>query len=175
MEAERVVLVDEADREVGAEEKLAAHRRGLLHRAFSIFVRDPGGRLFLQRRAAGKYHSAGLWSNTCCGHPRPGEPLLEAAHRRLREEMGFDCVLGAAGLYRYTAALEGGLTENEVDHLVTGSFSGHPSPDPGEVWEWRLAEPDALRAEVGRYPERFSAWLRGCLDQALRAAHPSRR
>jgi len=169
---EQVVLVDEEGRDIGTEEKLAAHRAGRLHRAFSIFVRDPDGLLFLQRRASGKYHSAGLWSNTCCGHPRPGEPLLVAARRRLREEMGFDCPLAAVGVYRYTARLEGGLTENEVDHLVAGTFDGQPAPDPAEVGAWRLVRPEALRAEIAGHPERFSAWLRGCLEKALRATAP---
>jgi isopentenyl-diphosphate delta-isomerase len=172
MEQEQVVLVDEGDREVGVEEKLAAHRAGRLHRAFSVFVGDRSGRLLLQRRALAKYHSPGLWSNTCCGHPRPGEPLLAAAHRRLREEMGFDCALSEAGLYRYRARLDGGLTENEVDHLVAGTFEGLPAPDPLEVSEWRLVEPAALRAELARHPERFSAWLQGCLDRLAPAILP---
>jgi isopentenyl-diphosphate delta-isomerase len=174
---ERVILVDEADREVGTDEKAAAHAGGRLHRAFSIFVFDRSGRLLLQRRAAGKYHSAGRWSNTCCGHPRPGEALDEAAHRRLREEMGFDCRLVEVARYRYTARLEGGLVENEIDHLFAGEFDGAPAPDPAEAEEWRWAEPRGLLGQIGAAPQRFTAWLRGSLEQVLtalatpRAAH----
>jgi len=167
---EQVVLVDEADAPVGAEEKAAAHAAGLLHRAFSIFVFDALGRLLLQRRAPGKYHSAGQWSNTCCGHPRPGEPLLAAARRRLREEMGIDCVLRSFGAYRYRAELDNGFTENELDHLLLGDFEGPPSPDPAEASEWRWVEPEALRREIAESPLRFTVWLRGCLAQVLEAA-----
>lgn len=167
---EQVVLVDEADAPVGAEEKSAAHQAGLLHRAFSVFVFDGAGRLLLQRRAPGKYHSAGQWSNTCCGHPRPGEPLLQAARRRLREEMGFDCALRPIGAYRYRAELDNGLTENEIDQLLVGDSDGPPSPDPAEASEWRWAEPEALRREIAENPLRFTVWLRGCLAQALGAA-----
>src|ERR1041384_1067698 len=120
MTDEQVVLGDERDLEVGAGEELAVHRSGTLHRAFSIFVFDHAGRVILQRRAGGKYHSAGLWSNTCCGHPRPGEPVETAAHRRLREEMGFDCSLAWSFTFTYRAVLDRGLTEHEVDHVWVG-------------------------------------------------------
>ncbi len=166
---ERVVLVDEADREVGSEEKAAAHATGRLHRAFSIFVFDPAGRLLLQRRAPAKYHSGGRWSNTCCGHPRPGEPLADAAHRRLREEMGFDCPLGEVGTYRYAARVGEGLVENELDHLFAGTFEGSPSPDPLEAAEWRWADPRAVLREAAAAPRRFTAWLRGSLRTVLGA------
>jgi len=172
---ERVVLVDEAGVELGSEEKEAAHRVGALHRAFSIFVFDGGGRLLLQRRAPGKYHSAGKWSNTCCGHPRPGERLESAAHRRLREEMGFDCPLRLAGTYRYRARLENGLLENELDHLLVGEFEGQPAPDPQEASEWRWIAPGALRRELADDPLRFTVWLRGCAEQALVAGPPAPR
>ncbi|MBI5069611.1 MAG: isopentenyl-diphosphate Delta-isomerase [Deltaproteobacteria bacterium] len=164
---ERVVLVDEADVARGSEEKLAAHRAGLLHRAFSIFVFDGAGRLLLQRRADGKYHSAGQWSNTCCGHPRPAEPLEAAARRRLQEEMGLACALRPLGTYRYQARLDGGLSENEIDHLLVGEFEGRPSPDPREASAWRWVAPGALRREVEHDPLRFTVWLRGCLGRVL--------
>jgi len=173
---ERVVLVDEDDAVVGAEEKAAAHQAGLLHRAFSIFVFDRAGRLLLQRRAPGKYHSAGQWSNTCCGHPRPGERLESAAHRRLREEMGFDSPLRPLTTYRYRAGLDNGLTENELDHLLVGEFEGSPAPDPQEASEWRWIAPGALRREMADDPLRFTVWLRGCLPRVLAAlAEPAPR
>jgi isopentenyl-diphosphate delta-isomerase len=167
---ERVVLVDEEDRPIGVEEKWEAHLRGQLHRAFSVFVFDGSGRLLLQRRAAGKYHSGGLWSNTCCGHPRPGEPLLAAARRRLEEEMGFACPLAEVSTYRYRALLAGGLWENEVDHLLAGEFAGAPAPDPREAEAWRWVDPAALRREIAADPRQFTVWFRGCLEQALAAA-----
>ncbi len=167
---ERVILVDEADRDVGAEEKAAAHATGALHRAFSIFVFDRSGRLLLQRRAAAKYHSGGRWSNTCCGHPRPGEVLEEAAHRRLREEMGFDCPLAAVGSYRYTARVGDGLLENEIDHLLVGRFDGAPAPDPEEASAWRWADAAAVLRDAAASPGRFTAWLRGSLERVLGAA-----
>src|SRR3954469_14253008 len=114
---ETVVLVDEDDREVGLAPKLRAHERGLLHRAFSVFVLNARGEVLLQRRADGKYHSAGLWTNTACGHPRPGEPVAAAARRRLREEMGFECALVAAGTFVYRARVGSELVEHELDHL----------------------------------------------------------
>lgn len=161
---EQVILVDERDREVGAGEKLAVHRAGQLHRAFSVFVVDAKGRLLLQRRAPGKYHSAGLWSNTCCGHPRPGEATAAAAHRRLREEMGFECPLTAAFSFVYRADLGNGLTEHELDHVFIGSFRGTPRPDPGEVAEWRAVPVGELRADLGARPQTYSAWLPTALD-----------
>lgn len=164
---ERVILVDESDRELGADDKTAAHLAGRLHRAFSIFVFDRGGRLLLQRRAAGKYHSGGRWSNTCCGHPRPGERLEEAVHRRLREEMGFDCALAEVATYRYTVPLEGGLVENEIDHLFAGRFDGSPAPDPGEAGAWGWAEPCTVLRDVEATPQRYTAWLGGSLERVL--------
>src|SRR5918997_6014944 len=127
---EEVILVDERDRVLGASGKLRAHREGALHRAFSVFVFDGEGRLLLQKRARGKYHSAGLWSNTACGHPRPGEATREAARRRLREEMGFDCGLREAFQFLYRAELGGALVEHEYDHVLIGAHEGDPSPDP---------------------------------------------
>ena len=164
MATELVVLVDEHDRELGTEEKIAAHKSGRLHRAFSVFVTDPAGRILLQRRAAGKYHSAGLWSNTCCGHPRPGEAILDAAHRRLQEEMGFDCVLEDNFTFRYRAELDSGLTEHELDHVVTGTFSGTPRPDPREVAEWRPVPLGELVTDLSRNPHHYSAWLQRAVE-----------
>lgn len=164
---ERVVLVDDADCEVGTAEKMAAHTAGLLHRAFSILVFDGAGRVLLQRRARAKYHSGGLWSNACCGHPRPGEALADAAARRLREEMGFACALAPASVLRYTARLDGGLTENELDHLLVGRWTGSPRPDPAEAEGWSWADPRKLRARVASHPAEFTVWFRLIVERGL--------
>jgi isopentenyl-diphosphate delta-isomerase len=156
---ERVILVDPEDREVGTEEKLDAHRSGHLHRAFSIFLFDRQGRLLLQQRALSKYHSAGLWSNTCCSHPRPGEHVLEAAQRRLREELGVNCALEPAFGFVYRASLGNGLIEHEYDHVLVGRFDGRPEPDPNEVAAWRWAEPAGVRADLLENPARYAAWF----------------
>jgi len=156
---ETVVLVDERDREVGQAPKLEAHANGALHRAFSVFVLNARGEVLLQRRADAKYHSGGLWTNTCCGHPRPGEDVADAARRRLREEMGFDCALEPAGTFLYRADVGAGLTEHELDHLFTGRHDADPSPDPAEASEWRWQLPDDALAEAEAHPERFTPWF----------------
>lgn len=155
----QVVLVDADDREVGLAEKWEAHRTGVLHRAFSVFVFDDAGRVLLQRRARGKYHSGGLWTNTCCGHPLPGESVADGARRRLREEMGIDVALSPAARFTYRAELEGGMVEHEIDHVLTGAWSGSPLPDPAEVEAWRWIAPAELEREMGDDPARFTAWL----------------
>lgn len=160
---DRVLLVDEQDREVGTEDKLVAHQLGALHRAFSAFVFDGAARALLQRRAAGKYHSAGLWSNACCSHPRPGETPAGAAHRRLQEEMGFDCPLAHAFTFLYRAQLDHGLTEHELDHVFVGTHQdtlGAVRPDSAEVSAWRWATTDEIEAELAATPQRFTVWFR---------------
>jgi isopentenyl-diphosphate delta-isomerase len=156
---ETVVLIDEQDVELGASEKLAAHQSGALHRAFSVFAFNPAGELLLQRRALGKYHSGGLWTNSACGHPRPGEATEDAARRRLREEMGIECgELRPAGILRYRAELAD-LVENELDHLLVTTVDETPDPDPDEVVEWRFMAPDELSAWIASSPETFTAWF----------------
>jgi isopentenyl-diphosphate delta-isomerase len=154
-----VVLVDEQDREVGVGRKSEVHRTGALHRAFSVFIQDPEGRVLLQRRAEGKYHSPGLWANTCCSHPHPGEPLEEAARRRLREEMGIECELELACAFVYHADLGHGLVEHEYDHVFLGRCLLEPRPDAAEVSEWRWVTPRELEADMEASPERYVAWL----------------
>lgn len=160
MTAEQLILVDEDDRELGVAEKMQAHREGALHRAFSVFVFDHGGRLLMQKRAASKYHSAGLWSNTACGHPRPGETTKDAARRRLREEMGFDCELRAAFEFVYRAEVGGELIEHEYDHVFVGACDRSPAPDPAEVEDWRWVSMDELRRNLNEEPHRYSRWLK---------------
>jgi isopentenyl-diphosphate delta-isomerase len=159
-EHEQVVLVDWLDRPVGTAGKLAAHREGRLHRAFSVLVLNEAGEVLLQRRAAGKYHSGGLWSNTCCSHPRPDEDTGAAARRRLREEMGFDCDLEEAFSFVYRTELGEGLVEHEYDHVFLGRWDGTPDPAPGEVEEWRWLSAGDLRTAIDRHPEDYTYWFR---------------
>jgi isopentenyl-diphosphate delta-isomerase len=164
MAAEQLILVDAQDREVGVVEKLQAHVEGVLHRAFSVFVFDAEKRLLLQKRARTKYHSGGLWSNTACGHPRPGETTIAAARRRLREEMGFDCELRAAFEFVYRAELDGALIEHEYDHVFVGTHEGNPAPDPCEVEDWRWMTMAELRRELLLEPQSYSYWLKATLN-----------
>lgn len=157
---ERVVLVDAEDRETGTADKLQAHREGLLHRAISVLIRDSRGRLLLQKRHAGKYHSGGLWTNCCCSHPRPGEAPLAAAHRRLKEEMGFDCRLEPLGLTSYRAGVGDGLTEHEVVHLFAGSYDGPIRPNPQEADGFAWTDTEELAADMAARPGRYTAWFR---------------
>ncbi|GIX09050.1 isopentenyl-diphosphate Delta-isomerase [Elioraea sp.] len=158
---EQVVLVDERDRPVGVMEKLAAHREGRLHRALSVVLRAPDGRLLLQRRAAGKYHSGGVWTNTCCGHPRPGEPVAQAALRRLREEMGIS-LAALTPLFEtvYRAPVGGALVEHEYVHVFGAVWHGDCVPEPAEVEACAWVDAAALRADLGLRPERYSVWFR---------------
>jgi isopentenyl-diphosphate delta-isomerase len=157
--SERVVLVDACGAEIGSAEKLAAHRAGRLHRAFSIFVFNGCGEMLLQQRAAGKYHSPRRWSNTCCGHPRPGEDTLQGARRRLREEMNLDCTLVPAFRFSYRADLGNGIVENEYDHVFVGRSDRDPVPDPDEVAAWRWASLDEVAHAVAAQPYAFTAWF----------------
>ncbi len=159
---ERVVLVNEQDDVLGTMEKLEAHRKGLLHRAFSVFLFDDEGRLLLQQRAATKYHSALLWTNTCCSHPRPGESLETAAKRRLKEEMGIDAEIRHRFSFIYNATFDNGLQEHELDHVFFGRVNGPPSPDPDEVNAWRFVEMGELQKDMERTPEEYTAWLHHC-------------
>jgi isopentenyl-diphosphate delta-isomerase len=154
-----LILVDERDAPVGEAGKLDAHRRGLRHRAFSVFAFNAGGELLLQRRADAKYHSAGLWSNTACGHPRPGEATDAAARRRLADELGLPCAdLRRAGVLRYRSQL-GDLVEDEVDHLLVTRIDAAPSPDPAEVADWRFVPRRELAAWLAERPDEFTAWF----------------
>ena len=158
---ERVILVDGADVPVGEAEKLSAHRHeGRLHRAISVLLFDPQGRTLLQRRAAGKYHSPLTWANSCCSHPRPGETVEQAAHRRLREELGIDCPLREAFSFTYSIGVGPDLTEREFDHVLVGAFSGPVHPDPAEVAEVRWASLPELFASVRPDDPAYAPWFR---------------
>lgn len=156
---ERVILVDRDDRPLGTAPKLEAHQRGDLHRAFSVLIHDGDGRTLLQRRNRAKYHSGGLWTNACCGHPRPGEDTVAAASRRLFEEMGFSCDLVSLRSLIYRADVRGGLIEHEFVHLFAGCWRGAVVPDPTEVEAHALHPIHSLSHEIGSNPERFTAWF----------------
>lgn len=164
---EKVILVDHSDNELGLMEKLEAHLTGKLHRAFSIFIFNQNQELLIHKRADSKYHSGGLWTNTCCSHPRPGETLDQAAHRRLKEEMGFDCQLQHKFHFIYSANLENGLVENELDHVFFGRFDGIPVLNQEEASEWRSIGLNELQNEIEQDPSRFTAWLKIALPKVL--------
>lgn len=157
---ENVVLVNEQDEAIGVEEKTRAHVLGALHRAFSIFILNSQNQLLIQKRAATKYHSRGLWSNTCCGHPRPGESIENASRRRLCEEMGFDVDLRKLFDFVYHTKLDEGLIEHEYDHVFVGWFQGLPKPDPHEIAGWQWANLAVLSADIEKYPKHYTYWFR---------------
>ena len=164
---ERVVLVDEQDRELGTAPKLQAHRDGALHRAVSVFLFNSKGEVLLQRRADSKYHSGGLWSNACCSHPRSGESPEVAASRRLEEEMGISVPLDFAFHFTYRCSFPGGLSEHEYDHVFVGRTDADPLPDSREVSGWRWEPVDDVAAELTSSPERFTAWFREPFEELV--------
>ena len=166
---EEVVLVDEEGRDAGRTGKLDAHEGpGRLHRAVSVFVFSPAGDLLLQRRSAAKYHVAGRWSNTACGHPRPGEAVVDAGRRRLAAELGMECELVEVATLRYEARDEAtGLVERELDHLLVGVADGSPSPDADEVDAVRWAAPHDVLSDLAAGPASFTPWLAEALERVL--------
>lgn len=163
--ADQMILVDEHDNPIGNAPKLPVHQQGLLHRAVSVILWDGEGRFLLQRRAATKYHSPGLWSNTCCGHPRPGESASAAARRRLAAEMGISCEIGPLFTMRYRGGVAGELIENELVHVFGGSFAGVPQPDPSEVWEWDWRDSAEIRRAITDEPAAYTIWFRNLCDE----------
>lgn len=157
--ADEVIVVDANDVEIGTAPKLDAHLKGLRHRAISIVIGDGRGRVLLHQRAAGKYHSGGLWTNTCCSHPRPGEPVHDAAVRRLREEMGISCPLNFLFAMPYRAQVSDELIEDEITHVFGGAFIGTPAPNPDEVADWRWMDAAEAARDVNAHPERYTFWF----------------
>lgn len=164
---EQVILVDPNDKELGVMDKMEAHEKGILHRAFSIFLFNDQDELLLQRRALTKYHSPGLWTNTCCSHPRKGETALQAAHRRLEEEMGISATLSPKFTFLYKAELDKGLTEHELDHVFMGTFNGAPELNKEEAEDWKYIAIPALEADVKERPEHYTEWFKICLEEVL--------
>ncbi|MCB0842548.1 MAG: isopentenyl-diphosphate Delta-isomerase [Bacteroidetes bacterium] len=159
---ENVILVNKDDCEVGVMEKMEAHQKGLLHRAFSVFLFNKKGEILLQQRAKHKYHSGGLWTNTCCSHPRPGESLSKATQRRLREEMGIKCEMRPAFSFIYKKKFANGLTEHELDHVFLGRFDGTPEINKEEVEAWKYMGLEEIRADLEQNPEDYTAWFKIC-------------
>jgi isopentenyl-diphosphate Delta-isomerase len=157
---EPLILVDERNRALGTAGKEAVHRAGALHRAFSIFLVDPRGRILLQQRSPRKYHSGGLWANSCCGHPRPGERTLAAARRRLNEELGVRDPLSFAFFARYRADLDNGMRENELVYVYFGRLLSAPKPDPDEVAQVELASLREIEKRIREQPRSFTYWMR---------------
>lgn len=164
---EEVILVDEQDRVIGQMEKLEAHKKGLLHRAFSVFVFNNKGELLLQQRALHKYHSPGLWTNTCCSHPRPNETSIEAARRRCVEEMGIVVTLKEVFSFMYKAEFENGLTEHEYDHVFVGYYNEDPDINKDEVHAFQWISKASLQKELKINSNSYTAWLKLCADKAL--------
>ncbi len=157
---DEVVLVNQYDVKQGVMDKMEAHEKGLLHRAFSVFVLNPYGEIMLQRRALSKYHSPGLWTNTCCSHQRIGEETKDAAHRRLKEEMGIDCPISAAFEFTYKAEFDNGLIEHEYDHVLIGEFNGVAIPNASEVEEWAFVSMEDIEKGLSANPEAYTPWFK---------------
>ncbi|HEY4965086.1 MAG TPA: isopentenyl-diphosphate Delta-isomerase [Puia sp.] len=167
---EEVILVNEQDEQTGTIAKMEAHRKALLHRAFSIFIFNNKGEMLLQQRAMGKYHSPGLWTNTCCSHPRPGEDVEAAAGRRLKEEMGIDAPLHKIFDFIYRTEFDNGLTEFEFDHVYTGVYNGQLNPDRQEVQDYCFRSMEDIGQDLQRRPEKYSAWFRIAFPKLLKKA-----
>ncbi len=164
---EYVILVNEQDEPIGKMEKMEAHEKALLHRAFSVFIFNRKGEMLLQQRAISKYHSGGLWTNTCCSHPREGEETLQAAHRRLQEEMGFDCPIEKQFHFIYKSSLDNNLTEHELDHVFTGIYEGEIHPNPQEVESYKYMKIQELKTDVEQNPQNYTEWFKICLKEVL--------
>ena len=160
-----VILVNEHDVQTGTMEKMEAHRKGLLHRAFSIFIFNREGEFLLQQRADAKYHNGGMWTNTCCSHPLPGEPVLSAANRRLSEEMGFMTALVPAFTFIYKASFPNGLTEHEFDHVFTGVYDGIVKADKTEVSDFCFKKIGDIEASLQTHPQKYTEWFKIALPQ----------
>jgi isopentenyl-diphosphate delta-isomerase len=165
MEEEKVILVNEKDEPIGLMPKMEAHEKGLLHRAFSVFVFNDKNELMLQQRALSKYHSPGLWTNTCCSHQREGESNIEAGKRRLHEEMGFSTDLKDTMAFIYKAPFDNGLTEHEFDHILVGNFNDVPNLNPQEVSAWKWMKLEAVQKDMQTHPERYTEWFKIIFDK----------
>ena len=164
---EGVIIVNARGESIGTMDKMAAHRAGIMHRAFSVFIFNSEGQLLLQQRAFEKYHSGGLWTNTCCSHPRLGEKTMDAAHRRLQEEMGMDCEITELFQFSYRHEFENGLIENEYDHVFLGVSDVVPIINPEEVAAFRYIDLDMLLLELFEQPDNYTPWFKICLEQVL--------
>jgi isopentenyl-diphosphate delta-isomerase len=160
MKEQEVVLVNENDEEVGKMPKMEAHQKGLLHRAFSVFIFDSKGRMLLQQRAAEKYHGANLWTNACCSHPYPDETVEDAAQRRLKEELGFVTELKEIFSFTYYAMVENNLIEHEYDHVFAGEYENKIHPNPHEVGDYKFEHMKRIKEEIESHSEEFTSWFK---------------
>lgn len=165
MAKENVILVNENDEQIGLMEKIEAHEKALLHRAFSVFILNNKGELMLQQRALHKYHSPGLWTNTCCSHQREGESNIAAGKRRLQEEMGFVTDLAEAVSFIYKAPFDNGLTEHEYDHVMLGTYNNDPVINPDEVADWKWMDVQAVKKDIEQNPNDYTAWFKIIFDK----------
>lgn len=165
MTEEKVVLVNEKDEQIGLMSKMEAHEKGVLHRAFSVFVFNDKNELMLQQRALSKYHSPGLWTNTCCSHQREGESNLEAGKRRLQEEMGFITPLQEKTSFIYKAPFDNGLTEHELDHIMVGNYNALPQINPVEVEGWKWMPLEDVKKDIQVQPKLYTAWFKIIFDK----------
>ncbi|MFD1551189.1 isopentenyl-diphosphate delta-isomerase [Putridiphycobacter roseus] len=165
---EFVILVNELDQELGLMEKMEAHEKGILHRAFSVFIFNKKGQMLLQQRAATKYHSPNLWTNACCSHPRKGEDITAAAKRRLKEEMGMDCTIERQFHFIYKAILDQNMIEHELDHVFTAVTDDLPRLNLNEAKAYRYAYPVDILAEIKTDPTSFTEWFKICLQEVLK-------
>ena len=167
---ENVILVDENDQPIGQMEKQAAHVTPHLHRAFSVFIFNSKGELLLQQRALSKYHSPGLWTNTCCSHPRAGETTAQAAQRRLMEEMGMACEMREVYTFLYKAPVGQGLTEHELDHVFIGQSDDEPNINRDEVESWKYMSLNDLKEDIKNHPEQYTEWFKITFEEMTRHA-----
>lgn len=164
---DEVIIVDKNDTQMGTMEKMEAHQKGVLHRAISVFLFNDKQELLLQKRASGKYHSANLWTNTCCSHPKPGEEVSDAATRRLKEEMGIETPLTWCFKFHYETKLENELTENELDHVFVGHYNAQVQPNPDEVSDYRYVGTKELKSDIEAHPEAYTFWFKLIVDRVL--------
>ncbi|WP_457610226.1 isopentenyl-diphosphate Delta-isomerase [Lutibacter sp.] len=160
MKEEQVILVNENDEQIGLMPKMEAHEKAVLHRAFSVFIFNSNNQLMLQQRAASKYHSPLLWTNTCCSHQRNGESNLEAGKRRLQEEMGFVCELEEKTSFIYKAPFDNGLTEHELDHIMVGFYNDNPTINREEVEAYKWMNVEDVKNDIANHPEIYTAWFK---------------
>ncbi|MAV04956.1 MAG: isopentenyl-diphosphate delta-isomerase [Flavobacteriaceae bacterium] len=157
---EMVILVDKHDNQLGLMEKIEAHKKAVLHRAFSVFILNDNNELLIQQRALSKYHSPALWTNTCCSHPRDGESVLDAGARRLKEEMGFETKLDSLLSFVYRAKFDNGLTEHEFDHVLFGYYNDDPSINKLEVMDWKWVNLDFLKNDIITNSDLYTIWFK---------------
>lgn len=161
---EQVILVDENDNQVGTMEKLEAHHKGVLHRAFSILIFNSNGEMLLQKRAGSKYHSGGLWTNTCCSHPKPGESIEQTTRERLKFEMGIELETEFSYKFLYKVKLDKDLIEHELDYVFLGTFDGIPNVNPNEVEDWKYINMQDLKEDLRLNPQHYTEWFRIIMD-----------